>query len=200
MKDFNVILFDGFETLDVFGPVAVIGKLPTRYGIKYYSMAGGIIAGGQNTEINTLPFASMEGNGILLVPGGMGTRKLVDDASFIHALIQMTENAECVLSVCTGAALLAKAGLLDGKRATTNKMAWDFVTAHGKAVAWDKEARWIRDGKCYTSAGVSAGIDMALGYVADAHGINTARDVTKYIEYAWDESDKDELFAHLVKG
>ena len=199
MIDFNVILFDNFETLDVFGPVEVIGKLPKYYAIEYYSVQGGVVAGGQNVQIITLPLSELKSNGVLLVPGGIGTRVLTDDTAFIQELKRLSESAEYVLSVCTGAALLAKTGLLDGRRATTNKMAWSFVTAHGKDILWDKSARWVKDSKYYTSAGVSAGIDMTLGYIADIHGTDTARNITKYIEYAWNEDDKDDKFAYLAE-
>jgi len=199
MTSFNVILFDGFEPLDVFGSVGVIGKLPKQYTIEYYSMRGGIITGGQNVKIDTLPLSDIQNNGVLLIPGGMGTRKLVDDEAFIQQIKNLTEKAEYVLSVCTGAALLAKTGLIDGRNATTNKMAWSFATAHGKNIVWDKSARWVKDGKYYTSAGVSAGIDMTFGFITDVCGIDTARSITKYVEYAWDENDKDNNFAYLAE-
>lgn len=199
MTSFNVVLFDGFETLDVFGPVEVFGKLPKRYAIHYFSSQGGIVAGGQNVKIDTLSLSKLCDDDVLLIPGGMGTRTLINDESFIQKLKILAERAEYVLSVCTGAALLAKTGLLDGRTATTNKMAWGFVTSHGQNVAWDKSARWAKDGKYYTSAGVSAGIDMAFGFIADIHGIETARDITKYLEYAWDENDTDDDFSYLAE-
>jgi putative intracellular protease/amidase len=197
MTSFNVILFENFETLDVFGPVAVIGKMPKNYKIEYFSMRGGIVAGGQNAKVDTLPFSELN-DGVLLIPGGTGTRTLIENASFIQKIKTLAEEAQYVLSVCTGAALLAKTELLNGRNATTNKMAWEFVTMQGEKIAWDKSARWVKDGKFFTSAGVSAGIDMTLGFIAEIHGINTARDITKYLEYAWDESDKDNRFAFLA--
>lgn len=200
MTSFNVILFDGFETLDVFGPVEVFGKLPKRYEIKYFSLQGGIIAGGQNIKIDTLSFSELCDDGVLLIPGGMGTRTLITNDLFIQKMKNIAEKAEYVLSVCTGAALLAKTGLLDGRKATTNKMAWGFVSSHGQKTVWNKSARWVKDGKHYTSAGVSAGIDMAFGFIANIHGIETAQDIMKYLEYAWDENDTDDKFAYLAEG
>jgi transcriptional regulator GlxA family with amidase domain len=172
-----------------------IGRLPKRYTIGYYSANGGIIEGAQGVKADSLPLSELPGGGVLLVPGGMGTRALVNDAPFLRELKSLAGRAEYVLSVCTGAALLAAAGLLDGKAATTNRMAWGFVTAHGERVAWNKSARWVRDGNVYTAAGVSAGIDMTLGFAADLHGIETARDIARYIEYVWDESGRDDVFA-----
>lgn len=81
------------------------------------------------------------------------------------------------MSVCTGSALLAKTGMLDGKDATTNKRAYNWVIQQNSNIKWIKEARWVQDGNIYTSSGVSAGIDMALGFVADNFGIEKAEEI-----------------------
>jgi transcriptional regulator GlxA family with amidase domain len=90
-----------------------------------------------------------------------------------------------VLTVCTGSALLARTGLLSGRRATSNKRAFDWVVEQDRGVLWKRKARWIRDDKYYTSSGVSAGIDMTLGFVGDRHGTETAERISKGIEYLW---------------
>lgn len=137
--------------------------------------------------------------GVSLIPGGMGTRTLVNDVQFINDIKDIAENSDYVLCVCTGSALLAKTGLLDNRNATTNKMAFNWVKSNGINVKWDKNARWVVDGKYYTSAGVSAGIDMALGYVADVHGLDMAIEIANYIEYDWNRNKKDDKFCHLVE-
>jgi len=197
--NFNVILFDNFEVLDVFGPVEVIGKLPKHYAIKYFSQNGGLVISRQDTRIETLPFSKISHGGVSLIPGGMGTRTLVNDVQFINDIKDIAENSDYVLCVCTGSALLAKTGLLDNRNATTNKMAFNWVKSNGINVKWDKNARWVVDGKYYTSAGVSAGIDMALGYVADVHGLDMAIEIANYIEYDWNRNKKDDKFCHLVE-
>ena len=103
---------------------------------------------------------------LILVPGGIGTRREVDNPRLLEWLNQRAAAAILVTSVCTGAALLARAGLLDGKRATTNKRAFAWVASQGPEVNWIKQARWVEDGKFATSSGVSAGIDMALALIA----------------------------------
>jgi len=85
--------------------------------------------------------------------------------------------------VCTGSALAARAGLLDDKTATTNRRAFDWVAAQGPRTRWDRTARYTADGRVYTSAGVSAGIDMALGFVCDRFGPETAREIAARKEY-----------------
>lgn len=198
MINFNVILFDNFEVLDVFGPVEVIGKLSEHYAIKYFSQYGGLVISKQNTRIETFSFSEISHGGVLLIPGGMGTRRLVNDVQFINGIKNIAGNSDYVLSVCTGSALLAKAGLLDNRNATTNKKAFNWVKSNGINVKWDKNARWVVDGKYYTSAGVSAGIDMALGFVADIHGIDMANEIANHIEYYWNRNKRDDKSCHLV--
>ena len=98
------------------------------------------------------------------------------------------------LSVCTGSALLAKCGALDGIRATSNKRAFDWVKTTSQKTLWVKKARWVVAGKIYTSSGVSAGMDMALGFVSDILGKNKANEIARRIEYVWnDNPEKDEF-------
>ena len=90
---------------------------------------------------------------------------------------------------------MAKAGLLDGKRATTNKRAFDWVASQGPNVDWQRKARWVEDGKFITSSGVSAGTDMALALIARLCGIDRAREVAQWAEYVWNEDANDDPFA-----
>jgi len=143
MVSFNVLLFNDFETLDAFGPVEIIGKMPKLYKLGYYSKQGGVILSSQQISINTLPISEIDPSGVLLIPGGMGTRKLVDDTDFISQISTLSQQAVYVLTVCTGSALLAKTELLQGKNATSNKLAFDWVCQNGNNVNWVKQARWI---------------------------------------------------------
>lgn len=197
MISFNVLLFHDFETLDAFGPVEIIGRMPEFYELGYYSLHGGEVISSQQISINTLPFAKIDATGILLIPGGMGTRKLVDDVDFIAQIKSLSEKALYVLTVCTGSALLARTGLLDDKKATSNKMAFDWVTSNRNDVNWKKQARWVNDGKYYTSSGVSAGMDMILGFIFDMHGEKAVRDVCTKIEYVWNSDKGNDPFAAL---
>ncbi|HWP66536.1 MAG TPA: DJ-1/PfpI family protein [Candidatus Limnocylindria bacterium] len=89
------------------------------------------------------------------------------------------------MSVCSGSLLLAAAGVLDGRRATTNKMFFGEIAAAAPAVQWVREARWVVDGPVVTSSGVSAGIDMALAVIAALFGTKTAEDLALVAEYEW---------------
>lgn len=185
MRNINVVLFDEFETLDVFGPIEVFGKLSEEYYIEYYSLEGGVVISSQNVRVQTLPISMMGETEVLFIPGGKGTRSLIYDAFFLSKLADMAKNASYVFSVCTGAALLAKTGLLNGKKATSNKKAFDWVCSAGPEADWIREARWINDGTIYTSAGISAGIDMALGFIKDTHSEEVAEEIAEQMEYDW---------------
>lgn len=195
MLDLNILLFDNFETLDALGPAEVIGRLPEEYNIKCYSLNGGIVTSKQNIKIETLPIADIVGNYILLIPGGQGTRQLVDDSLFIEQLKQLAKKAKYVLTVCTGSALLAKTGLLDNKDATSNKLAFNWVVSTNEKVNWIKKARWVIAENIYSSSGVSAGIDMTLGFLADQHGMTLAEKIAHDIEYIWHKDKKEDFFA-----
>lgn len=185
----NVILFPDFETLDVFGPVEVFGKVD-KCTLEYYSLEGGIISNKDRIRIETQKIDNTKTDDVLFIPGGGGTRKEVDNIEFLNQIKSLAEKSLYVLTVCTGSALLARTGLLDGKKATSNKRAFDWVKSNSDKVNWIQQARWVVDGKYYTSSGVSAGIDMALGFVSDFKGKEIAEEIAFRIEYNW-QRDKN---------
>ena len=196
MHTFTALLFDDFETLDLFGPIEMFGCLPEHYKLQFVSMTGGLIHNQHGVSIQTIPVTEIEyQTDILLIIGGIGTRQKVSDPLFLQTLTMLVDRADWVLSVCTGSALLARAGVLDGKRATSNKLAWPWVISQSNKVNWVKQARWVIDGKFYTSSGVSAGMDMALGFITDRHDIATACQIANHTEYRWQEnSGMDEFY------
>ena len=191
MQTLTALVFDDFETLDLFGPIELFGSLPNDFRIQFASMKGGIIHNHHGVALQTVAVAELaQQTNILLVVGGKGTRSLINDSHFLQTLTMLADNADWVLSVCTGSALLAKAGILDHKRATSNKRAWQWVTEQSDQVDWIKQARWVVDGKFYTSSGVTAGMDMALGFIADRQGRDSAKEVADYTEYRWQEDSR----------
>ncbi|MDD5066359.1 MAG: DJ-1/PfpI family protein [bacterium] len=195
MKNINVILFDDFTILDALGPVEVFRCLDKIYTLGFYSMNGGRVRTNPDLGIMTRSADEIQSFDILLVPGGLGTRKLADDPDFISRLKVLAEKSEFVLCVCTGSALLARTGLLKGLRATSNKLAFDWVVQQGPGVNWVRKSRWIADGKYYTSSGVSAGMDMALGFIRDQQGEETAIKICKGLEYVWYKNSEEDPFA-----
>lgn len=190
-----VLLFDDFETLDVFGPVEIFGRLVDLYSIKFYSLNGGQVKNRHGVSILSEKFEALNTNvEIFLIPGGLGTRKGVDNKLLIDKIKEIANFSKYVLTVCTGSALLARTGLLDNKNATSNKRAFAWVMTNGANVIWNKKARWTVDEKFYTSSGVSAGMDMALGFLSDRHGIEFARKVAFEIEFNWTEDKNNDTF------
>ena len=193
--DIAVLLFDNFETLDVFGPVEIFGRLTEDFQVSFYSLSGGLIKNTHGVSILSKPLAEIEnGVSIFLIPGGYGTRVEVNNGSLVDKIKQISELSKYVLTVCTGTALLARTGLLDGRQATSNKRAFDWVATQGPNVNWVKRARWVVDDKYYTSSGVSAGMDMTLGFLQDMRGIDFAKELAHTIEYTWQEDrEKDDF-------
>lgn len=188
-------MYDDYETLDTFGPAQIFGTATKTLGYKqtFYSLEGGEVTNYQGVPLMTKRLDSIADDArpdIVLVPGGWGTMKFVENEEFMRHFVKLSESATWVLTVCSGSAFPAKAGLLDGKHATTNKSLYKMLIAYGPKVKWNKSARWVVDGKFYTSSGVSAGMDMALGFIADRHGQEAAEQLAKGIEYVWN-SDKD---------
>ncbi|BAK94354.1 DJ-1/PfpI family protein [Tetragenococcus halophilus] len=196
MINVNFFVFEAFETLDLFGVVEIFGRLQDRYNLNYYSMEGGLVKSSQGVEMMTQPITHLTNGGILILPGGKGTRILVNDHEWIERLKQISLTETNVLTVCTGAALLAKTGLLNGKKATSNKRAFEWVKSVNESVLWQENARWVVADKYYTSSGVSAGMDMALGFIADQLGKNTAEKIASDIEYIWNDDLNNDQFAN----
>ncbi|HJO94879.1 MAG TPA: DJ-1/PfpI family protein [Victivallales bacterium] len=198
----GAVLFNGFEQLDIFGPLemfALLNMLEKQVNI--------ITLGINKTPVksNYGPSVSVDHTfeenmpiDILLIPGGIGTRTKINDEDLLHYLKQYAQSASYVSTVCTGSALLAKTGLLDNLRATTNKLAFNWVTEQSPAVKWIPEARWVEDGKFFTSSGVSAGMDMSLGLIEKIFDRSISLKVANYAEYKWNEDKTSDPFAKLT--
>src|SRR6185295_3043885 len=113
MQTVNILVFDDFTILDALGPAEVLSRLNEDFRVDYVSVVGGKVRGSAGLELSTKPLSAIVEWDVLLVPGGYGTRKLVHDEEFLLHLKKLCEKSTFVLGVCTGSALLAKAGLLD---------------------------------------------------------------------------------------
>jgi transcriptional regulator GlxA family with amidase domain len=119
---------------------------------------------------------------LLVLPGG-DSRPLVADEGFLQRMRELAQSGTLMTSVCTGALIYAKAGLLDGRPATTHWSALERLAGYGNDVRVDPDARFVDDGDVVTAAGVSAGIDMALHLVARLDSVERAQAVRRYIQY-----------------
>jgi putative intracellular protease/amidase len=158
MRKVATFLFPEYELLDVYGPLEMFGMLSEEFELIMVANSLEPVAcrAGPKTMIDH-QISDGHQYDIILVPGGSGAREAVNDVALQNWLQTQASSAELITSVCTGSALLAAAGLLTGRRATTNKMAFEWATSIDPKVNWQKQARWVKDGNIYTSSGVSAG-------------------------------------------
>ncbi|MDX6664388.1 MAG: hypothetical protein QOG68_594 [Solirubrobacteraceae bacterium] len=174
-------IFERFTALDAIGPYEVLSRLP---GAKVTFVA--VQAGPVRTDNHMLALhadaslADMPSPDIVVVPGGFGTRELLDDEEMLGWIRRAHETSQWTTSVCTGSLLLAAAGLLDGLEATTHWAVRDVLESLGARYV---ERRVVEQGKIVTAAGVSAGIDMALTLAAKVAGDEVAQAIQLYIEY-----------------
>jgi putative intracellular protease/amidase len=194
----GVLIFPGFELLDLYGPLEMWGNLRERVEIVVVAAKKGEVPSSQGPKtVAEFGFDDCPRLDLMLVPGGFGAVAALRDATTLDWLRVRAEKAEIVMSVCNGASVLAAAGLLDGKRATTNKAFWQLATAPGPNVEWIPRARWVDAGKFVTSSGVSAGIDMSLAVISRLFGRPVAKALANGTEYEWHEDPAWDPFAEL---
>jgi len=198
VKRLGVVLYPQFELLDVCGPVEMFGNLTGVIEVTMVAEQSGPVVSVQGPRVLAeCSFTDCPPLDLIMVPGGNGTLTELDNKVLLDWLTVRAADAEIVMSVCSGSALLARAGLLDGKRATTNKMWFTSLTPYGPNVHWVKEARWVEDGKFVTSSGVSAGIDMALAVIARLQGEGISKTLADATEYEWHRDASWDPFAKI---
>lgn len=192
-RSIGILIFDGVEELDFVGPYEVFTMSNEVHGLKglevrdhvsLISETGQKVSGAKGMVVEAhMSIADAPPLDLLLVPGGMGTRREVNNRALLDWIASTANTCEWVTSVCTGALLLSAAGPGKGKRMTTH---WAFIPdlrARGEAAAVLEEVRYVRDGNLVTAAGVSAGIDMALWLVGQMHGEDHARATQRAMQY-----------------
>ncbi|MBV6658272.1 MAG: DJ-1/PfpI family protein [Devosiaceae bacterium] len=196
MRKLCALIFPGFELLDLFGPLEMFGLLRGEFELSLIAEEPGPVRSNQGVCAHAdESYLAAPAPDVLLIPGGKGTRTEVRNERLLAWIGETADRAEYVLTVCTGSALLAKTGQLDDRQATTNKLAFDWVASQGPKVHWQREARWVEDGRFITSSGVSAGMDMALGAIALMHGREVAEKVALWSEYHWNDDPTLDPFA-----
>lgn len=192
----GIFIFPDVEVLDFAGPFEVFSRTRTMPGpasrrseetapFEVFTVAATRDAVRATGGLRVVPhhdFASAPRADVLVIPGGFGTRALLEDAPTLEWIRGSAAAARRVTSVCTGALLLARAGLLAGRRATTHWGALDLLAEIDPTVTVDRQSRVVEDG-IVTSAGVAAGIDMAFDVVESICGRAVADETAKYIEY-----------------
>lgn len=199
MRTLAALVFPGFETLDYFGPIEMLGGFGEQTEIITVAKTSEPVPSVHGQRI--VPDKTLSENNdydLLFIPGGDSALIEAEDDELLAWLREASANAERVMAVCTGTVLLAMTGVLDRRRATTNKLDFTKTVPLAPNVDWVKEARWVKDGKFYTSSGVSAGIDMALAVMADLFGTKMAEDLARSCEYEWHKDANRDPFATLA--
>lgn len=190
-RNVAILIFDRIEVLDFAGPFEVFSVAadmiaPSPFNVYTVSWSAGPIYTRGRLSVNPDHIvADMPQPDILLIPGGSGTRAFLDNQPFLDWLAGQRDKAERILSVCTGARLLAQSGLLDGLDATTHHTAFDHVRQLAPHANVIEGQRFIDAGQIVTSAGVSAGIDMSLYIVGQLVGEEGEMIVREEMEYGW---------------
>ena len=190
-RNVAILVFDEVEVLDFCGPFevfSVTGRRDDLNPFNVYTVAerSGPIIARNNLSVNPrYTISECPQPDILVVPGGYGTRKEMHNTALIDWIKGCSEKAELVLSVCTGALLLAKAGLLEGLAATTHHRALELLKEVAPNTTIEGSKRFVDNGRIILSAGISAGIDMSLYVVAKLFGEEQALETNQYMEYDW---------------
>ncbi len=199
-KQTGIVVFKDVEVLDFSGPFEVFSvtrmdeqkrrEEPSPFNVFLVAEAKGplVTAGG----MKVLPDYDLDGCpplDILVVPGGWGTRAELNNMRLTGWIAERARQVETLASVCTGALLLGKAGLLEGRRATTHWRSLDWMEELFPNTRVERQLHFVEDGSLFTSAGISAGIDMALKVVERYYGETVARATARQMEYPFPESD-----------
>ncbi|KAF1916923.1 DJ-1/PfpI family protein [Ampelomyces quisqualis] len=203
---YGLLLFPHFQALDVFGPLDVFNNLAMMYKnstTMYLSVLSktmapvttgmtGLPGSFEQRIVPTTTFTEYL-NGtrppptnlgdieVLIIPGGGGTRSnMTEEIAFVK---QIYPKVKYIITICTGSTIVSRTGILDGRKATTNKFSWAWAVKQGPKVNWVPTARWVEDGNIFSSSGVSAGIDVAYAFVSRMYGEPVANYLAQAAEY-----------------
>jgi transcriptional regulator GlxA family with amidase domain len=204
----GILVFDCFEPIDVFGfaePFAIARFFGQHYAAERPYPFETVLIARQVARVTSMNGPSVmpdwdfaqaleEPLDVLMVPGGGGTGPLLDDQVLLDWMRDMDKKVRILASVCTGAAVLAKCGFLDGLPAATNHDSFAWVAQYGPRVLWDNVARWVDAGKYVSSAGVSAGTDLGFYLVSRLAGRAVAEIAAVSAEYDWHRDPNQPIF------
>ena len=225
-KSYGIVLFDGFQLLDVAGPLDILNCLSTHIG----GISVSLIAEDLSPK-STIPKAWPNWTGVtpyvpsqalqpthtfdnapdvdvLLVPGGMGTfdpaspakPNAQEVAPIVKFVLARYPKLKYLLTVCTGSGIVSQTGLLDGKKATGFKGTWDVISQWRTEVDWQTKARWTEDGNIWTSSGVASGIDLTFAFVKSVYGEDVAKGISTFMEYERRTDSTNDPFAIAVSA
>ncbi|KZL86956.1 dj-1 family protein [Colletotrichum incanum] len=203
--NFGTIVFRAMDMLDIFGPLDALQLVAHNRHLNLHLIAATLDpvttapqAAGMNTYNSsfwptiqpTATFADDLDLDVLIVPGGPGIR-----AAGLEPIVEYVKRyypkVKYLITICTGTSLAARAGVLDGKRATTNKAAWKLITGMGPNAKWVSPARYVADGNVWSSSGVTSGLDLIIAFIKEVYGEELATKVSRIMEYVPNAADWD---------
>ena len=199
-KNVGILVFRDIEVLDFCGPFEVLSVTrldeekrrsePSPFNVFLVAETAETVVttGGMKVQPG-YTLASCPPLDMLIVPGGWGTRREMDNPRLLEWIVERAEQVENLASVCTGALLLGKAGLLENRRATTHWRSLELMQQLFPQTKVERALHFVEDGNVWSSAGISAGVDMALRLVARWHGDAVARATARHMEYPYPEND-----------
>ncbi|KAF9962307.1 hypothetical protein BGZ72_007360 [Mortierella alpina] len=196
----GALVYNGMDLLDLMGPMRIFGEEFNTLDIKINFIATTLEPVQSSQQVKVTPhytIANAPKMDIVFIPGGIGQTDLSENSANMIRIKSLIEEATWCFTVCTGAGVLAKTGLVDGYNLTTNKAMYEMVIAEGPKVNWIKRARWVQDGKYVSASGVSAGIDAALYIISELVSVEIAEKVSVHIEYTWHRNANEDPFADM---
>jgi putative intracellular protease/amidase len=195
----GALFYEAFELLDIYGPLEMFGSLGEKVEIVTVAEQAGPVASFQGPKtLADHGFDDCPKLDLLILPGGIGTVRELANEKMLDFLRKRSAEARVTMSVCTGSALLARAGVLDGLRATSNKQFFDLAVQQSERVEWVPAARWVDAGRFVTASGVSAGMDMALAVIERLFSTEDAERIAVLTEYTWHrDAEVDPFVKHL---
>ncbi|KAJ3760150.1 class I glutamine amidotransferase-like protein [Lentinula raphanica] len=211
--NFGLLIFPTFQALDAFGPIDILYLLSLDFPMNLSIIARTlepVSTRSRDPSLNPLKsnfgqsvvpthtFADAPPLDVLIIPGGFGL--LADDLDPMYDFVRRTyPSLKYLMTVCNGSWVTARAGILDGRRATSNKHGWPMTKEVGPKVNWVAHARWVVDGNIWTSSGASAGMDCALAFVEQVYGKEEAKKIAVEMEYERHEDPSWDPFAEVYR-
>ncbi|KAJ3824592.1 class I glutamine amidotransferase-like protein [Lentinula raphanica] len=212
--NFGLLIFPTFQALDAFGPIDILYLLSLDFPMNLSIIArtlepvstrsldpslNPLKSNFGQSVVPTHTFTDAPPLDVLIIPGGFGL--LADDLDPMYDFVRRTyPSLKYLMTVCNGSWVTARAGILDGRRATSNKHGWPMTKeVVGPKVNWVAHARWVVDGNIWTSSGASAGMDCALAFVEQVYGKEEAKKIAVEMEYERHEDPSWDPFAELYK-
>ncbi|KAF9429016.1 hypothetical protein BGZ76_001966 [Entomortierella beljakovae] len=198
----GALIYDEMDLLDIMGPMRIFGEELSELNFEILFIGVTMKPARTSQQVEFTPHYTLENApklDLVFFPGGRGSIGIWENSEAMTLITERVKASTWTMSVCTGAGILAKTGLIDGYRATTNKAVFQWPISQGPNVEWVKRARWVQDGKYVTSSGVSAGIDAAIFIMSELKGKEITDKVIAEIEYSWHSDANEDPFADMYE-